>query len=468
MVRYRTLLVAAAMLAVSVAGSAACARAPQPVRPDSARAPQPETTASSPTAKPGGVTPAGGPRRGSAIFVHPDGAGPAHWNAARLLTVGPDGTMAWDRLEQVGVYRGHMTNSLGASSHGGATAHAYGVKVPYDSYGMAGQEPLTALSGKPFSILTEAKEAGLATALINSGHIAEPGTGVFAASAASRSDIESITTQILEGGTDIILAGGEILLLPVGEKGYHGYSGMRRGDENMVERARELGYRVVYTRDQLMALPDTTSKVLGLFAASHTFWDRSEELLEELGLPLYVPEAPSLAEMTRKALRMLATRDTRFLLVVEEEGSDNFANHNNARGTLTALARADDALDVALGYIERNPETLLLTTADSDAGGLQVFPVRDPVRYHLPLQPTTNIGSPLDGRAGTGTPPFIAVPDAAGRELRFGIAWAGQTDFLGGNVARARGLNAELLPANVDNTDIYRMLYATLFGRWLE
>jgi hypothetical protein len=38
---------------------------------------------------------------------------------------------------------------------------------------------------------------------------------------------------------------------------------------------------------------------------------------------------------------------------------------------------------------------------------------------------------------------------------------------MGGIVARAHGLNADWLPASVDNTDIYRMLYATLFGQWL-
>ena len=408
------------------------------------------------------------PTPGSAIFIHADGAGPAHWGAARLLTVGPDGVMAWDRLERVGVYRGHVTNSLGASSHAGATVHAYGVKVPYDSYGMAGRAPLTARSGSPHSILMEAREAGLATALINSGHIAEPGTGVFAASAPSRSDVGAITRQIIESGTDIILAGGEVLMLPAGARGFHGYRGMRRDGVDLIDRARELGYRVVFTRDQLLELPDTTSKVLGLFAASHTFYDRPEELLDELALPLYVESAPTLAEMTGKALRMLATRDRRFFMVVEEEGSDNFANHNNARGTLAALARADSAIAVAVDFADRDGRTLILTAADSDAGGLQVLPIRDPRRFDRPLPPTGLVGAPIDGRGGTETPPFTAVPDASGEVLHFGIAWAGQADFLGGIVARAHGLNAELLPATVDNTDIYRMLYATLFGRWLD
>ena len=408
------------------------------------------------------------PARGSAIFIHPDGAGVAHWSAARLLTVGPDGTMAWDRLEHVGVYRGHLRNSLGASSHGGATAHAYGVRVPYDSYGMSGREALVSLSGKPFSILTEAKRAGLATALINSGHIAEPGTGVFAARVPSRSDVESITRQVLDSGTDIILAGGEVLMLPAGEPGVHRNGGLRRDGQNLVELAESRGYRVVYTRDELMALPDTTSRVLGLFAAGHTFNDRPEEVLRQLGLPLYAETAPTVAEMTEKALRMLATRDRRFFMVVEEEGSDNFANQNNARGTLAALARADSALAVALEYVDDHPATLLLTAADSDAGGLQVLPVRGRERAARPLAATSLTGASVDGRDGTRTPPFTARPTAAGDTLRFGIAWAGQADFLGGIVARAHGLNAGLLPASVDNTDIYRLLYATLFGEWLH
>lgn len=414
------------------------------------------------------ATPAPAPERGSAIFIHPDGAGVAHWGAARLLKVGPDGVMAWDRLERVGVYRGHMSNSLGASSHGGATSHAYGVKVPYNSYGMRGREPLTALSGRPHSVMREAKEAGLATALINSGHVAEPGTGAFVASVPERADVEGITRQLLESGTDIILGGGEILMLPAGQPGRHGQAGARRDGANLVERARGLGYRVVYTRDELMALPDTTSKVLGLFAAGSTFYDRSEELLAELQLPLYSPAAPTVAEMTEKALRMLATRDTRFLMVVEEEGSDNFGNHNNARGTLEALIRADSAIAVALDFVARNPGTLVLTAADSDAGGLEVLPIRNPLRYELPLPASTVNGAALDGEAGTRTRPFTARPDAAGERLRFAVAWTGDADFLGGIVARAHGLNAGLLPASVDNTDIYRMLYATVFGRWLD
>jgi alkaline phosphatase len=361
-----------------------------------------------------------------------------------------------------------MRNSLGASSHGGATSHAFGVKVEYESYGMNGTAPVSSLSGRPYSVLTEAQQAGLATGLINSGHLAEPGTGVFVAGAPRRQAVDTITLQVIESGAEIILGGGEALLLPRGVMGRHGAEGVRRDGRNLLERARELGYQVVHDRDELLALPTSTRKVLGVFAAFHTFNDRPEPVLQAQGLPLYAPNAPTVAEMTEVALRLLEASGKRFLLVVEEEGSDNFANVNNAVGTLTALARADEALGVALAHVEQNPETLLITAADSDAGGLQVYPIRDAESFGEPVPLTTRNGGALDGRDGTATPPFVAEPDRFGTQLRFAVAWASFDDVLGGVVARAHGLNAELLPASVDNTDIYRMLYATLFGVWLD
>ena len=110
---------------------------------------------------------------------------------------------------------------------------------------------------------------------------------------------------------------------------------------------------------------------------------------------------------------------------------------------------------------------ILLTAADSDAGGMQVLPAIG----SLPARTERRIARVLDwvrGEADTITPQlFVAKPDQFGNRLEFVVEWATRFDSLGGIVARAHGLNADLLPVSVDNTDIYRMLYATLFGRWL-
>jgi len=403
------------------------------------------------------------PKTGSVIFIHPDGSGAAMWEALRLLEKGPDGMLNWDRMEQMGLYRGHLRDATNSSSHGGATVHAFGVKVPYDTFGNNPQNPITSLSGKEYSIMIEAKKAGKAIALINSGHICEPGTAVFVSNAPQRAMTDTIAEQIIHSGAEIILAGGEQFLLPKGVIGRHGKPGIRDDRKNLIEEARALGYTVIYTRDELLALPLKTERVLGVFSAAHTFNDDTEEALKAQGLPLYNEAAPSVAEMTEMALKLLTQKGKEFLVVVEEEGSDNFANKNNAQGALEALRRADAAIGVALHYLEENSNTLLITAADSNAGGMHVVSVRNPNDFEKPLPEKSSNGAPLDGKNGKGTLPFVAAPDRFGNRLRFGIAWACYDDVAGAVIAKTHGLNSELLPDNVDNTDIYRIMYATLF-----
>ncbi len=403
-------------------------------------------------------------KKGNVIFFHPDGTSVSHWTAARMMIAGPDGMINWDRLPEMAVYRGHMKTRLTATSHGGATTHAFGVKVDPDSYGMDRDRPLTALSGKPMSIMREAIEAGMPVGVVNSGNIDEPGTGVFLASSESRRNGADIAQQIVLSGAQVILSGGEQWLLPKGVSGRHG-KGARTDGKDLIAEAEKLGYTVVYTRDELLALPADTKRVLGVFAHDHTFHDKKEEELRKQGLPLYEPDAPTVAEMTAAALDILSKSGKRFFLVVEEEGTDNFGNVNNAAGSIEALQRADVAYGVLRDFLKRHSDTLLLTAADSDASGLEVIAFT-PDRAGQPLSRTTRNGAPLDGRDGTGTLPFLAKPDQFGRSLPFGIAWSGFEDGAGGILARAEGLNAEALRSgSCDNSDIYRLMYLTLFGR---
>ncbi|MFN9399970.1 MAG: hypothetical protein ACK57T_09450, partial [Dolichospermum sp.] len=56
-----------------------------------------------------------------------------------------------------------------------------------------------------------------------------------------------------------------------------------------------------------------------------------------------------------------------------------------------------------------------------------------------------------------------SAPDANGDQVGFGVAWAGTPDFSGSIVSKAHGLNADKLPATLDNTKIYELMYETLF-----
>jgi glycerophosphoryl diester phosphodiesterase len=453
---------------------------------------------------------------GNVIFIHPDGAGPSHYMALRNIDHGPDGRLNWDMMSNAGVYLGHMENQLTGTSNAGAVTHANGVKVFNESFGLNGDNSLvTPASGKVgYTILEEAIAAGKATALIQSGQMAEPGTAAFAAATTNRLPGDNIRArdkyaeiieQTIRSGTDIIMGGGELYMLPKGTTGFHVTAEIdaeeqrdaRRPSINLIELAESLGYTVVYTEDQMNQVvngDNPPSKILGVFAADATFDARREE---DLGLnsdnpsPLYVDTAPTVAEMLDASLKILSQDPDGFFVVLEEEGTDNFANNNNAVGTIEAARRADAAIGVAMNYVDtQDPNTLVITAADSDAGGLQVYQYlpynrpdgnftsdpaladSEPQVPFIHVNPTTTRDNQsfLDGVNGsTGTDenpwrPFSAMDSIDGPMGNFGVAWVGTPDFPGSIVAKTYGMNADLLPSTVDNTEIYKVMYQTLFG----
>lgn len=401
----------------------------------------------------------------NAIFFHPDGTSAAHWDAMRLLHYGPDGQSNWDRLPQMSAYRGHLTDQMSSTSNAGATIHATGTRAWSGAFGLDedGHE-IVAADGGTNTVMQDAVACGLATALIQTGSIIEPGTAAFVADALNRyADAAEIALEVVESGVDILLGAGEEWLLPAGVQGRFGV-GVRIDGRNLIDEARERGYAVVYTREELFALPADQRKILGVFNVEDTFYDQPEEELREHGLPLYIESAPTVAEMTRFVLDRFANAGNGFFAVIEEEGSDNFCNKFNAAGCLEALKRADDAIGVIAGFVQAHPDTFMVTTSDSNANGMLIREF-DPDLETLPeREPDT--GALLDGAKGTASAPFESAPDARGRRFPFGIAWSTSRDTGAGVIARAIGLDAarRLPVTGVANTDIYWMLHRTLFG----
>ncbi|MEL6495963.1 MAG: alkaline phosphatase [Cyanobacteria bacterium J06623_7] len=285
------------------------------------------------------------------------------------------------------------------------------------------------------------------------------------------------------------MGGGEIHYLPVGTVGRFGEEGIREDGRNLIVEAEEFGYTVVYTREELEALPADTEKVLGIFAAEDTYNDTDEADLVESGfvddegnLILYGQPGnenpPTVAEMleTTLALDKFTHAEDGFMVVLEEEGSDNFPNNNNGAGGIEATLRADDAIGVAQDFVNNvDPNTLVLTAADSDAGGLEIIDVDEKSETvgTIGVQSEfTSFGDnadriqyPLDGTTGNDTAPFTTGDiDADGDIFNFGVAYVSRTDVAGGIVSKAYGLNSDLLEDTVDNTDMYRIMYQTLFG----
>jgi len=407
---------------------------------------------------------------GSVIFLHPDGTSAPNWAVARAVYYGPDGELEWDKLPHMALYRGHMRDSLTATSNGGATTHAYGVKVASDAFGMTAggdrAQPIVDRQGQSRSVALQAIRKGIPTGVVQSGTSTEPGTACFLTSVPARKMHEEIAAQLIASGAKVMLGGGEKYFLPKGTQGKHG-QGVRTDGRNLIQEAQAKGYTVVRTRDELLNLPDDTDMVLGLFAEYHTFNDKPEEVLQERGLPLYNPGTPTVAEMTQVALRILGKGGQQFCLIVEEEATDNFGNNQNTPGMVEALGRADEAIGVCRAYIAKHPRTLLVTAADSDAGGMRMVGIPQLPGHTTPekLPERDRAGGPIDGIAGTGTAPLVAAPDQFGQRLPFYISWANHDDVSGGILVKAEGLNSHLVRGSMDNTEIPKLMRLTLFGQ---
>jgi alkaline phosphatase len=82
-------------------------------------------------------------------------------------------------------------------------------------------------------------------------------------------------------------------------------------------------------------------------------------------------QQPSTAEMTTAALRVLsANSPCGFVLCLENENLDTAGHRNDAAALIRDLWIFDDAVQVALEFQQRNPDTLILVTGDHETGGL--------------------------------------------------------------------------------------------------
>ena len=369
----------------------------------------------------------------------------AHWDALRLSKAGSDGFLNFDLLPYMAGYRSNIRDQITATSNAGGTIHAFGVKTGKDSFGMDEGKKLSSLSGEPHSILISAQKKGILTALCQSGALIEPGTAAFAAQVKSRKNKDEIAKQIIYSKVDLIFAGGEKYLLPKEVQGRFG-KGARKDSVNLIEEAKKLGYFVIYDLRDFKKKMRKAKKILGVFAHDNTYNDEKESVLIQKKLSHYQKSAPSIAQMTEKALLFLKSKNKPFLLIVEEEGTDNFSNKNNPYGFFKAAGRADEAVGVARKFLKDNKNTLILTASDSNASGLTV-------------------GEPHYNKKH---PPFISTSKSGKPSYKFSVLWSSPHDLYGGVVVKAEGLNASRVKGVLDNTDIYKLMHLTLFGNPLR
>ncbi len=258
------------------------------------------------------------------------------------------------------------------------------------------------------TIIERARAAGLATGIVATASVTDATPAAFAAHVSQRfcenpdqmTNIEyrgrligdcsqdlkanggpgSISEQLVASGVDVILGGGAKHFEPMAE-----------GEQRSVKAvAAANGYRVIVDKAELESAAGA-GKLLGLFAKSHlpvmwqgeegrvaekpkpSFMNRIHKYLGNVKLPkpmTCVPNpafenTPSLAAMTDVALAQLSQASDRgFFLIIESASIDKSSHRRDPCGSIGELEQLDRAVDRALAFAERHPETLILVTAD--------------------------------------------------------------------------------------------------------
>lgn len=192
-----------------------------------------------------------------------------------------------------------------------------------------------------------AREAGRRLGLVTTTTITHATPAGFAAQVGRRSSEADIATQYLNE-VDVLMGGGTEHFAPA-----------RRDDgDDLFQRFADNGFAVIQHRSHL-AGASREAKILGVFGASHLPYSIDHARSDELQA-----RVPTLAEMTRAALRSLSSHEHGFLLQVEGGRVDHAAHANDAAALLWDQIAFDEAIGVVLDFAVDRDDTLVIVTTD--------------------------------------------------------------------------------------------------------
>ncbi len=323
------------------------------------------------------------------LFVG-DGMGITTITAARILEgqqqggSGEDNSLAFERLPFVALSKTYSANQQTPDSAPTMSAMMTGIKTNDGVISIAatvthGEPAREAVAAAEQPTLLELAEgAGLATGVVSTARLTHATPAACYAHTSARdweadsdrpagATVPDIAAQLIErfgadgigDGLEVALGGGREKFLPAGTRDPedHGERGVRRDGRDLTrEWRRKFGGQFIYDRAGFEAIdPARSTHLLGLFERSHMEYeaDRARDAGGE----------PSLAEMTAKAIDILARNPRGYFLMVEGGRIDHGHHAGNAYRALTDTIALSDAVRAALARVDLR-ETLVIVTAD--------------------------------------------------------------------------------------------------------
>lgn len=279
------------------------------------------------------------------IMIVGDGMGPAYTSAYRYFHDNPN----TDAIEETVFDRhlvgmsstyparisGYVTDSAAAATALATATKSYNGAIAVD------------VNKKPVeSVLVWAKKQGKKTGMVVTSQINHATPASYLAHNESRNNYNEIADNFLKDADNIdLLFGG-------------GWQYFIREDINLVDGFKAKGFNYIDNYDQLDKL-NNGEKSLGLFA--------------DKGLPWALDDTNPhrLSAMTKTAIAQLENEQGFFMLV--EASQVDWGGHSN--DIASAMAEMDDlakTLEYLESYVAKNPNTLVVLTADHSTGGFTI------------------------------------------------------------------------------------------------
>tara|TARA_R110002126_G_scaffold43475_11_gene124557 strand:+ start:4255 stop:5559 length:1305 start_codon:yes stop_codon:yes gene_type:complete len=282
------------------------------------------------------------------IYMIGDGMGPSYVAAYRYYQHDPaSATVAntiYDDLLTGMASTYPDDDTLVTDSAAGATALATGIKSYNGAISVDRQHI-------PIGTLMQlAKRLGKANGIVASSQVNHATPASFLAHNKSRRNLNDIADMYLDyriNGrpvADVIIGGGTKYFV--------------REDRDLVAGFTELGYQ--YTSDYKQL--DSLTRLPAI------------ALLADTALPavLNTEFDSMLGPLTAKALQLLSEAEKGFVLMVEGSQIDWCGHDNDIACAMAEMHDFAQAIQVAKAYVDANPDTLLIITADHETGGLSL------------------------------------------------------------------------------------------------
>lgn len=319
------------------------------------------------------------------IFFLGDGYGMVPMTAARIYAAGEDGELTIDTFPETAFIKTYSNDAQVTDSAPSMSAYMTGVKMNNDVIAMSSDTKALDAAGAPYitgadstcpasgngtpatTLLELAKAAGRGTGVVTTTRVTHATPAATYAHICHRDGENTIAMQLAPGGAgyndklgatgvDVVLGGGWQHFLAQGAA----LGSTRSDSRDLVAEMRAKGYTYVSDTAALAGVAASTTKLLGLFNKSHMNFDLDRDPAKE----------PSLAEMTTKAMDVLANNKKGYFLMVEGGRIDQALHPTLARKALQDAKAFDDAIAAAIAKAKLSDptlaNTLIVVTADHD------------------------------------------------------------------------------------------------------